>query len=129
MSAVAPGGLLRHQLGALAATAVDFGTMTLLVSLLGVGAAAATACGAALGGLTNFILGRRWIFQASGPLGPQAARYAAVSLGSLLLNTAGEGALVRLGLHFFAARVLVAAAVSIFWNYPLQRRVVFGGSR
>jgi putative flippase GtrA len=122
-----PARLLRHQAGALVATGVDFLTTVLLV-WAGLSAVLATVCGAALGAVVNFSLGRRWIFQASGAISSQAQRYALVSLGSLLLNAAGEGLLVHAGVHFFVGRVIVAVTVSLLWNYPLQRRFVFKGA-
>ncbi len=119
--------LVRHQAAACVATVVDFAVMILLVSGAGAAPAAGTALGAACGGVTNFILGRRWVFRAHGHRrAPQAARYLLVTLGSLLLNTAGVH-LLAVGLHaqYVAARIVVAIAVSILWNYPMQRTFVF----
>jgi putative flippase GtrA len=119
--------LARHQAGALIATVVDFSTMIALVEGLGASPVVATAIGAACGAVTNFTLGRRWIFtDHDRAAGPQALRYASVSAGSLALNTAGEG-LVHgvLGVRYVLARVLVAIAVSVAYNYPLHRMFVF----
>ena len=124
------GGLLllgRHQIGALVSTAVDFTTMVAAVELAGMPAAAATALGALCGALTNFQLGRRWIFDAQhAPVSGQAPRYAVVSAASAAWNALGVylGHDV-LGVQYVAARVLVAALVSVAWNYPLHRRFVF----
>lgn len=117
----------RHQLGALAATAVDFFVMTLLVTTGAAGAVVATAVGATLGAITNFLLGRTWIFRAShGAPGPQILRYAAVSGASAGWNALGEYALHdRLGMQFFVARLVVSVVVSLAWNFPLQRAFVF----
>jgi len=117
----------RHQIGAVVATLVDFTVMSVLVSGFEVAPALATAVGAATGGVTNFTLGRRWIFGATGaPAAPQAWRYALVSLVSLSLNAGGEYALHdRLGIQYVLARVLVAVGVSVCWNFPLQRRFVY----
>jgi putative flippase GtrA len=117
----------RHQLGAIAATAVDFGTMVFVVERFGVAPASATAVGATVGALTNFALGRSWIFrQHTGHWASQAVRYAMVSGASALWNTLGElllhdGALVP----YLPARVVVSVAVSLLWNFPVQRRFVF----
>ncbi len=122
--------IIRHQVGSLAATAVDFGVMMVAVSLVGLAPATGTAIGATFGGVSNFILGRRWIFQSEhGDASGQAFRYALVSLVSLALNTAGEHALVA-GAHlqFVAARVVVAFVVSLLWNFPMQRSFVFRSS-
>jgi putative flippase GtrA len=115
--------LLRHQLGALAATALDYASMIAAVERLGLTPAAATAVGATAGAVTNFLLGRAWIFRAEGAWGAQATRYALVSGGS-----AGWNAIGVLLLHdvpYVWARVAVSIAVSVLWNFPAQRRFVF----
>lgn len=119
--------LLRHQLGAIAATALDFVVMIALVSGRRVTPALGAAGGAAVGAATNFALGRAWVFPAHRGSGTgQALRYALVSLVSLLLNSAGEHLLATvLHIPYVAARVLVAASVSLAWNYPMHRHVVF----
>jgi putative flippase GtrA len=120
--------LLRHQAGAVAATAVDYSLMIALVSVVGVPPELGTAAGAACGGVVNFFLGRRWIFRATEHRSaPQAGRYALVSLGSLLLNTAGVYAFAgHVPAGYVAVRVVVSLAVSLFWNFPMQRTFVFG---
>jgi putative flippase GtrA len=121
------GALLRHQAGAIAATLVDYGVMVALVSGGGASPALGTAVGATCGGIANFTVGRLWIFRAThGRTAPQAFRYALVSLGSLLLNTAGEHVLAeRFHIQYVAARLAVSVAVSVLWNFPLQRTFVF----
>ncbi|MBK6532465.1 MAG: GtrA family protein [Deltaproteobacteria bacterium] len=117
----------RHQLGSIGATVVDFGTLTLLVERFGLHPVSATALGALAGAVFNFTLARRWIFRDhNGSLGVQALRYALVSGASLGLNTLGEYLLsTRMGFHYLGARVVVAVAVSLLWNFPMHRRVVF----
>jgi putative flippase GtrA len=117
----------RHQLGALAATVVDFGTMILLVELLGLPPVTATAVGAAFGGVTNFSLGRAWIFRKqSGHIAVQALRYALVSGGGAGWNALGEHLVHdRAHVQYVLARGLVSIAVSLLWSFPMQRRFVF----
>jgi putative flippase GtrA len=124
------GALFRHQMGAVAATVVDYTVMIVLVSGLGAAAALGTAVGAASGGVLNFVLVRRWIFHSTdAQAAPQARRYAMVSLGSLVLNTCGVHALAGvLHLPYVAARLAVSVAVSLLWNFPMQRSFVFGGA-
>jgi CDP-diacylglycerol--glycerol-3-phosphate 3-phosphatidyltransferase len=127
--------LARHQLGSLAATVVDFTTMTLLVELGAANPVQATFAGATVGAMTNFLLGRRWIFRASHQApGPQAIRYAIVSATSAGLNALGEHiAHDDLGVQYVVARAIVAVTVSHVWNLPMQRFFVFrhptGGER
>ncbi len=121
----------RHQIGATVATATDFGTMISCVELLGMSPVAATAIGATLGAVTNFTLGRQWIFRRqSGAFLGQATRYALVSAASAGWNTLGEHALHdRAHVQYVLARALISVAVSLVWNFPLQRRFVFQEGR
>jgi putative flippase GtrA len=121
----------RHQVGSLVATAVDFGTMILCVEALGVSAVAGTALGASLGGVTNFALGRTWIFRNhSGRLGGQALRYAVVSAAGAGWNALGEHVVHdRAHIQYILARALVSIVVSLLWNYPMQREFVFKEGR
>jgi putative flippase GtrA len=121
----------RHQVGSLVATAVDFGTMITCVEALGVSAVRATALGAALGGITNFGLGRTWIFRNNaGRLGGQALRYAFVSAAGAGWNALGEDLLHdRAHVQYIVARALISVVVSLLWNYPMQRVFVFHEGR
>jgi putative flippase GtrA len=118
---------VKHQTGALVATAVDFATMIFLVEALGFSAVSATALGAACGAITNFTLGRAWIFRRHDrDARAQALRYAAVSTGSLGLNTLGEALVTGLfGVPYALARVVVAVTISVLFNFPLHRGFVF----
>ena len=125
---------LHHQLGAIIATAIDFLTMIVLVRFFGFAPATATACGAFVGGVSNFFLGRSWIFKpAAGHevhAGVQAVRYALVSGGSLVLNATGEHLLATIaGVQYVLARLIVSVLVSVAWNFPMQRGFVFGPRR
>jgi putative flippase GtrA len=117
----------RHQAGSLIATLVDFSTMIAVVRLLGLHPAVATAGGAAAGAVVNFLLGRYWIFpNGRATAGASAVRYALVSLVSLGLNSAGEYVLVSVArMQYVLARLVVAVAVSIGWNFPMQRGFVY----
>lgn len=118
---------LRHQIGAIFSTAVDFTTMILWVEL-GIGSpVSGTAVGATAGALSNFALGRHWIFGANGrPVAGQLVRYAMVSATGLGWNTLGQHWLLKAtGWPYPLTRVMVAVAVGILWNFPLQRWWVF----
>jgi putative flippase GtrA len=125
---VAVGEWIRHRAGALVATAVDFGIMIALVELLHLGPVVATVTGALCGSLSNFFLGRTWIFhRTDARAAGQMVRYAVVSGASLGLNSLGEYYLVvRLGVGYVLARVIVATVVGNLWNYPLHKFFVFG---
>ncbi len=117
----------RSQVAALAATLSDFLTLVGLVEIFHVWYVAATATGAAVGAVTSFVLGRIWAFQAHhGKVHHQAFRYALVSGGSLLLNSAGVYLFTEYGgLKYFVSKLVVAILVGVFFNFPLHRRFVF----
>jgi putative flippase GtrA len=118
----------RHQLSAFVSTCADFSMMTLAHELCGFHPVEATVFGATLGAVVNFQLGRHWVFGArQGTVWRQAMRYAAVSLGCVILNAAGMARLVSwLGASdYLAYRVAVSLAVSVFWSFPAQRWFVF----
>ncbi len=121
------GTLRRHQLGALVATAADFSAMIVFVEEVGIHPVPGTALGATIGGTVNFALARHWIFQArDGRVTSQMMRYALVSGLSMGLNTLGEHVAVsRYGAPYLASRVAISLAVSLLWNFPMQRHFVF----
>jgi putative flippase GtrA len=120
------GLIARHQTGALVATGLDFLAMIGWVELGAGGPVSGAAVGAATGATSNFILGRQWIFRASGSPWGQAIRYVLVALGSLGLNSLGQHLLLRsTHLPYVATRVLVAAVVGLGWNLPMHSRFVF----
>jgi putative flippase GtrA len=123
--------LLKAQLGAIVATGVDFSVMVAITSGLTMSPVLGTVVGASCGALSNFYMGRHWIFAASsGDHGGQALRYTLVSAASLGLNALGEWLLaVRLGIPYVLARAMIAVAVSLLWNYPLHRHFVFAAPR
>ncbi len=119
--------LRRSQIASLTATLVDFGSLIFLVEIGGVWYVAATAIGAFLGAVVNFLLGRHWSFTAEkeGVRG-QAVRYAAVSAASLALNSAGVYLFTEyLQIHYALSRVITAFLVSVLFNFPLHRHFVF----
>ena len=101
--------------------------MVLAVELLRLSPVVGTVAGATCGAFTNFQLGRHFTFGSrSDHVGHQALRYALVSAASAGLNALGEyGLHDRLGIQYFWARTVVAVAVSLLWNFPLQRHFVF----
>ncbi len=121
----------RHQIASIISTVVDFGVMTLAVELVHTSAVIATFAGASCGAVANFQLGRHWVYGARHDhVGPQAARYAIVSAGSAGLNALGEYGLHDvLGVQYLAARAVVAVAVSLLWNFPMQRYFVFSSRK
>lgn len=112
---------------ALAATLADFGSLTIFVEVFHGFYPYGVSIGAFMGALTNFVINRYWAFEAhTKPLPGQIFRYSVVSIGSLLLNTAGVYWITeKFGLYYLASKVGVALFVGVFFNYPLQRHFVY----
>jgi putative flippase GtrA len=119
--------LRRSQIASLTATLVDFSSLIFLVEIGHVWYVAATATGAFLGAIVNFILGRHWTFEADhDSVRGQAIRYAVVSAVSLVLNSSGVYLLTEyLGIHYAISKAITAFLVGILFNFPLHRRFVF----
>ncbi len=121
----------RSQVASVVATVVDFGSLVFLVEVGRVWYVGATAIGAFLGAVTNFSLGRWWVYR--GGFNPvlssghkQAVKYALVSGGSLLLNSGGVYLLTDLlGFQYAVSKAIVSLLVGVFFNFPMQRSFVF----
>jgi putative flippase GtrA len=119
--------LVKHQASSFLATTVDFGVMILAHEIASLSPTLSTVVGATCGAIVNFMLGRHWTFRATSDRAhAQAVKYAVVSATSLALNALGEHLLAdRLHVQYVVARLCVALAVSVLWNFPLQRAFVF----
>jgi putative flippase GtrA len=118
---------LRAQVSSLLSTIVDFGITILLKELFGVNYLVSSSTGSILGGVTNFVLGRRWVFKAAElPPGAQVIRYCLVWGGSILLNIGGVWLLTGIGnINYLYSKILTTVLVGIFFNYLLQNKYVF----
>ena len=125
--------LLRHQLGAIAATLVDFSVDDRPGrAIRPLARGRRRPSGRRLGAVTNFVLGRVWIFRRhSGHWAAQAVRYALVSAASAGLEHARgtPGARHRRRAVRAARAYCVSIGVSLLWNFPMQRRFVFREGR
>jgi len=118
---------LKAQLNSIISTAVDFLVMITLVEVFSVWYIAAVVAGAAAGALTNFVLGRTWVFHAEGKdIKTQLLRYLIVWTGSLVLNIAGVYFFTDiLKLKYILSKIITAVVVGFTFNYILQKRFVF----
>lgn len=109
------------------ATIIDFGMTIVLAKICGLYYVYAVATGALCGGIANFIINRRFVLQClDRRWGVPAMRYIAVWAGSILLNAYGTYLLTEAsGMDFIIAKIMVAIAVAVFWNFMLQKYFVF----
>ncbi len=129
-------GKLRHeiwtfckaQFSAQIATVSDFLVSMMLAELFSIWYVWASFFGAVSGGIVNCVVNYRWVFDDTGDLKKRvvAFKYLLVWTGSILLNTAGTYVLTELsGQYFIFAKIVVAVAVALLWNYQLQRLFVY----
>jgi putative flippase GtrA len=120
--------LLRAGAAGIVATAIDIGTLALLVSELHWDARAANLPALLAGGVANFIGNRHFAFRAgAGNIAKQAVGYTVVEVVALLLS----GALYDLVLRsvpvmahvYWAVRLVTSHVVFLAWSFPLWRRV------
>lgn len=121
---------LKAQLAAITGSAVDFLIYALMVQLTGNSPAMvslATAEGAVSGGIINFLIARKWVFnEGQHKARVQIVRYILVWAGSILLNSLGMYLLTYFTtLNYMIARILVSVLVGVSYNYFLQKRFVF----
>ena len=122
-----PRTLPRSIVTSLITTALDFGVLTGAVELFHVNYVVATWMGTVVGSLSNFSINKRWAFRGSPlTLRHQLLRFLMVQAGSSALQTLGVWLLTRLGgLPYLGSKTVIAAAVALGWNYPLNRYFVF----
>ena len=120
--------LLRAGAAGTLATAVDVGTLALLVSVFHVDARVASIPALVAGGIANFLGNRYFAFRAKGgDLAKQAIGYTVVEIVALALN----GVLYDVALRSFpvaahaywAVRLVTSHLVFLLWSYPLWRKV------
>jgi len=121
---------LKAQISSFLSTIVDFGFTIFLKEGCGLWYLFSTSVGSILGGTTNFVMGRRWVFKAADlPTGHQALRYCLVWGGSILLNIGGVFVLTSIGhVNYLISKILTSVIVGIFFNYFLQKKFVFSFS-
>ena len=118
---------LKAQLNSIISTAVDFLVMITLVEIFSVWYIAAVIAGAVAGAVTNFMLGRTWVFRTKDKdVKAQILKYSIVWIGSLLLNISGVYFFTEiLKFKYIISKIMASAAVGFTFNYFLQKRFVF----
>ena len=114
-----------------AATLVDLGVIAAAVGLLHLTPSAANAPALLAGAAVQFFGNRRFAFRSRGPLGRQAALFAASEVVTLALNFLLYQLVVtrvpRLGpAGAVLARAVTTNLVFLLWSYPVWARVFRG---
>jgi putative flippase GtrA len=117
----------RAQIASLVASLVDFWVTIILKEWMGFWYVAASATGTTLGGVTNFVIGRQWVFKSFNRQAEiQLLRYILVWLGYLILTTSGVYLLTHYTpMTYLISKVIVSLFMAISYNYPLQKKFVF----
>jgi putative flippase GtrA len=117
----------RAQIASLVASIVDFWVTIILKEWLGFWYVSASATGTIAGGVTNFSMGRQWVFKSfNRQTEIQLFRYLLVWLGYLILTTSGVYLLTHYTpMTYLISKVIVSLFMAISYNYPLQKKFVF----
>ncbi|MFD0794234.1 GtrA family protein [Mucilaginibacter litoreus] len=119
---------VKAQASSFIASVLDFLTTIACKELFGVWYVAASFIGTVTGGITNFALGRVWVFKKKKEktIPVQAIKYIVVWCGNLALNTAGVFLVTHyIKLDYKISKVLVSLFVGFSYNYFLQKKFVF----
>ena len=118
---------VKAQAASLAATIVDFAVFILLTTVFNCWYLAASVTGTISGGVTNFLLGRVWVFDAmQGKIPRQALKYLLVWIGNLLLVSGGVFVVTEYArITPLASKIIVSLIVGFTYNYLLQKKFVF----
>lgn len=117
----------RAQIASLVASIVDFWVTIILKEWLGFWYVSASATGTIAGGVTNFSMGRQWVFKSFNRQAEiQLFRYLLVWMGYLILTTSGVYLLTHYTpMTYLISKVIVSLFMAISYNYPLQKKFVF----
>lgn len=118
---------VKAQASSIISTAVDFSVTFVLKYLMGTWFFAASVIGNVCGGITNFLLGRNWVFSSrENGVGGQALKYLVVWLGNLALNAGGVYLFTEIiKLEEWMSKIVISVIVSIGYNYVFQKFFVF----
>src|SRR5688572_17293759 len=117
----------RAQIASMVASLVDFWVTIILKEWMGFWYVSASAMGTIAGGITNFSMGRKWVFKSfSRQAEIQLLRYILVWMGYLSLTTSGVYLLTHYTpMTYLISKVIVSLFMAISYNYPLQKKFVF----
>lgn len=121
---------IKAQFSAFLGGIIDYITMIICTELLGIHYTLSIVVGGMVGALVNFTVNRHWTFRANDAakreVRSQLMKFASMVGGSVVLKSLGTFLLSE-GMHldYRISRILVDIAVSLGFNYTLQRYWVF----
>jgi putative flippase GtrA len=118
---------VKAQASSLIASLFDFLTTVVCKEFFYLWYVVANIIGTIVGGATNFVLGRVWVFHKKEKSAPkQILKYILVWSGNAFLNTAGVFLVTHyIGLSYIISKIIVSFLVGISYNYVLQKKFVF----
>jgi putative flippase GtrA len=118
---------LKAQGSSLIASAIDFGVTVIAVNLFGWWYLAASITGTVSGGMVNFYVNRKWVFESqSTAIKWQILKYILVWAGNLAIVTAGVFILTHFfNLNYVLAKVFSSVLTGISYNYIMQKQFIF----
>lgn len=118
---------IKAQAASSVASLMDFITTIFLVEVVGCWYLSASLTGTILGGITHFIISRRWVFDAGEKEVPeQIIKYLVVWIGYLTLNGLGIFVITHYcNVNYVISKIGVSFIIGITYNYLLQKRFVF----
>ena len=117
----------RNSITSIFTTALDFGVLFGLVELFHVNYVLAVFLGTVAGATSNFLINRYWSFEATHSTPHwQLVRFLPVQAGSSAFQTLGVWLVTEHSrLTYYGSKMVVAVAVYLCWNYPMNRWFVF----
>jgi putative flippase GtrA len=105
----------------------DYMAMIFLTEVAGLFFAYSIIFSGLIGAVVNFILNRRWTFDATaGRKRHQLPRFILIVMGSIFLKTMGTYLIATYGkIDYKIGRLMVDLVVAIGFNFPLQKYWVF----
>ncbi|RFM36719.1 GtrA family protein [Chitinophaga silvisoli] len=118
---------IKAQASALVATGVQFSVSFLLLYIWEGYGVAANVTGVACGGITNFMINRKWVYQKGNDTWNwQAIKYIIVWFGNLIVNTTCFWVLTNYtAIDQRVAVVMASVITAVGYNYGMQKRFVF----
>jgi putative flippase GtrA len=109
------------------ATAIQYALLVLLVRGGGMAPTAASAIGFAASAVVNYILNYRFTFRSDRPHGPAAAKFGALAVAGLLINSAIMHVMIGMRVQYLLAQA-GATAVVLLWNFLGNSIWTFGAA-